>query len=311
MRNLFLLALAGLVAQLVDGSLGMAFGVTSSTLLLTIGIAPALVSFTTHLAEIGTTAASGVAHWRFGNVDWSKILWMAVPGGVAAFFGAVALSSLSAEAAAPVVAIILFGLGAYILIRFAFVSSANIVSNKKIPKAFLMPLGGVAGFVDALGGGGWGPIGTSSLLSSGRMEPRKVVGTIDTSEFIVTICASAGFIVGLGAAQIPFGIVGALLVGGIIAAPIAAWIVKHLNARLLGTAVGGFILLTNAQNFLSAIGFGDSLGISIPVYTLILIVWIVGLYLAISAARSENKKIFERSGSEGPAEGSTEGSYSA
>lgn len=294
MRNLILLAVAGFAAQLVDGSLGMAFGVTSSTLLLAIGLAPATMSFTVHLAEIGTTLASGVSHWRFGNVDWSKILWLAIPGGIAGFLGAVVLSSLSAEAAAPVVAVILFGLGAYILARFAFNTSANLISEKRIPKVLLVPLGAVAGFIDALGGGGWGPVGTTSLLSSGRMEPRKVVGTIDTSEFIVTVCASLGFIVGLGSQAIPFGIVGALVAGGIVAAPVAAWIVRHLNARVLGTAVGGFILLTNAQTFLDTVGLGGRIGISVPVYALIALIWAVALYSAISALRREQDKIFKR-----------------
>src|ERR687884_2165314 len=121
MANFLLLAIVGLVAQLVDGSLGMAYGVTSQSLLLAVGLAPALASASVHLAEVGTTLASGASHWRFGNVDWSKVGWLAVPGGVGAFLGAVVLSSvISAEAAEPIVAIFLFSLGVYILSRFAF-----------------------------------------------------------------------------------------------------------------------------------------------------------------------------------------------
>ncbi|HSL00605.1 MAG TPA: sulfite exporter TauE/SafE family protein [Rubrobacteraceae bacterium] len=292
MRSFVLLAVVGLVAQLVDGSLGMAYGVTSTTLLLAVGLTPALASASVHIAEVGTTFASGVSHWRFGNVDWSKILWMALPGGVGAFLGAVVLASvISAEVAAPFVAIFLFTLGAYILARFSFRRRETPVKVRPISGRFLGPLGLFAGFMDAAGGGGWGPISTPTLLSSGRMEPRKVVGTVDTSEFVVALSASVGFLIALSFAEVPWGIVGALLIGGLIAAPIAAWVVRHLNARVLGTAVGGFILLVNANTFLGAIGLDPSL--NVIVYAAILIVWITALYFAISAIRRERRPVLE------------------
>jgi uncharacterized membrane protein YfcA len=292
-RNLIVLGIVGLVAQLVDGSLGMAYGVTSTTLLLAVaGLTPALASTAVHISEVGTTLASGVSHWKFGNVDWSKIVWLAVPGGIGAFFGAVVLSSvISAEAAEPIVAIFLFLLGAYVLARFAFNRNNNVVENLPIPRAFLSPLGLVAGFLDAVGGGGWGPIATPTLLSSGRMQPRKVVGTVDTSEFVVALCASIGFLITLSFAQVPWSVVGAILAGGLVAAPIAAWIVRHLNARVLGTAVGGFILLVNANTFLEAVGFNPQL--NIIVYVAILAVWITALYFAIAAIRRERKPVVE------------------
>ncbi|MBA2693410.1 MAG: sulfite exporter TauE/SafE family protein [Rubrobacter sp.] len=293
MRSLIVLAVVGFFAQLVDGSLGMAYGVTSTTLLLAVGLTPAIASASVHIAEVGTTAASGLSHWKFGNVDWGKVGWMAVPGAVGAFIGAVFLAGvLSAEAAAPIMACFLFLLGAYILVRFAFNTASRIVTDKPISRKFLSPLGLFAGFMDALGGGGWGPISTPTLLSSGRMEPRKVVGTVDTSEFLVALSASIGFLLALSFAEVPWGIVGALLGGGLIAAPIAAWIVRHLNARVLGTAVGGFILITNANTFLSAVGF-DSTGVRIAVYATILTVWVVALYYAISALENEKKSLLE------------------
>lgn len=299
MQNFILLLIAGAIAQLVDGSLGMAFGVTSSTLLLLFGIAPALASTSVHLAEVGTCLASGLSHWRFGNIDGRMILWMGVPGGVGAFVGAVFLTSLSVDTAKPVVAVILFSLGVYILVRFAFTRGRKVILPRPIPKAFLMPLGLVAGTIDAIGGGGWGPVGTTTLLSSRRMEPRKVVGTVDTSEFIVAVCASLGFLLGLSMAQIPWNVVVALLIGGVIAAPIAAWIVRHLDARILGTAVGGWIVITNAHTFLKAIGVsGDMLGsgataIIIPVYAAAIIGWSMALYFAIAAARRERQQILD------------------
>ena len=293
MRNLVVLAILGFIAQLVDGALGMAYGVTSTTLLIAIaGLTPALASTVVHISEVGTCAASGLSHWRFGNVDWSKIAWLAIPGAIGAFLGAVVLVSvISAEAAEPIVAIFLFLLGGYVLARFAFNRAGQVVHGLPIPRAFLAPLGLIAGFLDAAGGGGWGPISTPTLLSSGRMVPRKVVGTVDTSEFIVALSASAGFLISLSFAEVPWSVVGALLAGGLVAAPIAAWIVRHLNARVLGTAVGGFILLVNANTFLEAVGLDPSL--NVVVYAAILVIWSTALFFAIAAVRRERKPVLE------------------
>src|SRR5215216_4791946 len=286
LRSLIVLGVVGLIAQLVDGSLGMAYGVPSTTLLLTVGIAPAAASAAVHLSEVGTTLASGVSHWRFGNVDWGKVGWIAVPGGIGAFLGAVVLSSISAEAAQPVVAIFLFSLGIYILIRFSFKVS-NLISERPISRKFLSPLGLVAGFLDAAGGGGWGPISTPTLLSSGRMQPRKVIGTVDASEFLVAFAASVGFLISLSFANIPWQLVGALLLGGLIAAPIAAWIVRILPARIMGTAVGGFILIVNMKTFLEAIGV--SAGLALLIYVLIVVFWVTALAHSIMVNRQEKR----------------------
>jgi len=284
-RNLIVLAFVGLIAQLVDGALGMAYGVTSTTLLLTAGIAPAAASASVHLSEVGTTFVSGISHWRFGNVNWRTVRWMAIPGGIGAFLGAVVLSSISAEAAKPFIAVFLFGLGVYILIRFTSNKIGGPVVNRTISGKFLAPLGLGAGFLDAAGGGGWGPISTPTLLSSGRMEPRKVVGTVDTSEFLVALCASVGFLISLSFVEIPLGVTVALLIGGVFAAPVAAWLVKRLRARVLGTAVAGVILITNARTFLNS--FGIDGGTLTSAYVLIIVVWLVALFFAISAARRE------------------------
>src|SRR5919112_3415866 len=293
MRSFILLALAGLGAQLVDGSLGMAYGVSSTTLLLFVGVAPALASAAVHIAEVGTTAVSGISHASFGNVDWSKIVWMAVPGGIGAFAGAYLLVYAStAEATAglvePVVAIILFSLGVYVLSRLAFWRHERPVHVRPVSRKFLSPLGLVAGFLDAFGGGGWGPISTPTLLSSGRMEPRKVIGTVDTSEFVIAVCASVGFLFGLSFAEIPWSIIGALFLGGLIAAPIAAYIVRILPTRIMGTAVGGFILVVNANTFFEAIGL--STGIAAVGYVVIVTVWVAALIFAIGARRPEQEE---------------------
>lgn len=250
MRTLILLGLIGLAAQLVDGSLGMAYGVTSSTLLLTAGLAPASVSATVHLAEIGTTLASGASHWRFGNIDWRVVGFMAVPGGIAAFLGANVLTA-SGEAAEPVMSALLLLLGIYVVWRFLRLPDRRPSFSGKVPGFLLIPLAMVAGFMDAIGGGGWGPVGTPTLLASGRIRPRKVVGSIDASEFVVSLGASAGFLLALGHTGINLPFVLALLIGGIIAAPVAAWLVRLMAPRILAVGAGGLIIFTNARTLLS------------------------------------------------------------
>ncbi|MFI5487873.1 sulfite exporter TauE/SafE family protein [Micromonospora echinaurantiaca] len=294
MRKLILLALVGLGAQLVDGSLGMAYGVTSTTLLLAIGTNPAAASATVHLAEIGTTLVSGAAHWRFGNVDW-KVVWkIGIPGAIGAFAGATFLSSLSTETAAPLMSLILLALGLYILIRFTAVGLPKGNLGKPLRKRFLSPLGVVAGFVDSTGGGGWGPVGTPAILASGRLEPRKTIGSIDTSEFLVAVAASIGFIVGIGSEGVNFAWVVALLLGGIIAAPIAAWLVRHIPPRVLGSAVGGIIILTNTRTLLRSDWIDAPDSVRYPVYAVIYVVWAAALAYSVRrylANREEERRI--------------------
>jgi uncharacterized protein len=287
MRQLVLLALVGLGAQLVDGSLGMAYGVTSTTLLLAIGTNPAAASATVHLAEIGTTLASGLSHWRFGNVDWKVVAKIGIPGAAGAFAGATFLSSLSTEAAEPIMSLLLLVLGLYILIRFTAMGLPRHNLGKPLRKRFLGPLGLVAGFIDATGGGGWGPVGTPAILASGRLEPRKTIGSIDTSEFLVAIAASLGFLIGIGSKGVNFSWVLALLVGGVIAAPIAAWLVRHIPPRVLGSGVGGIIILTNVRTLLKSDWIDASDGVRWVVYAVIYVVWAAALVHSIRQYRAE------------------------
>ena len=273
MKTLVLLAPVGLGAQLVDGSLGMAYGVTSTTLLLAIGTNPAAASATVHLAEIGTTLASGLSHWRFGNVDWKVVAKVGVPGAIGSFAGATVLSNLSTEVAAPVMSLILLALGVYLLVRFTLRGIDRRNLGKPVRKRFLAPLGLVAGFVDATGGGGWGPVGTPALLASGRMEPRKVIGSIDTSEFLVAIAASLGFLFALSDQGVDFSWVAVLLVGGLVAAPLAAWLVRHVPPRLLGSLVGGIIVLTNTRTLLKSDWVDAADPVRYAVYAVIYLVW--------------------------------------
>ncbi|MEU1196899.1 sulfite exporter TauE/SafE family protein [Streptomyces sp. NPDC005813] len=287
MRTLILLALAGLGAQLVDGSLGMAYGVTSSTLLLAMGTNPAAASATVHLAEIGTTLMSGAAHWRFGNVDWKVVARIGVPGAVGAFLGATVLSKLSTEVAEPAMSLILLALGVYVMSRFTFRGLPEGRSDEPLRKRFLAPLGLVAGFLDATGGGGWGPVGTPALLASGRMEPRKVIGSVDTSEFLVAIAASLGFLFSLGSQGLAWTWVLAFLLGGLVAAPVAAWLVRLVPPRVLGSAVGGVIVVTNVRTLLASEWADVPDALVTPVHVALFVLWAAALGHSVRAHRRE------------------------
>lgn len=283
MRSLILLAIVGAVAQLVDGSLGMAYGVTSSTLLLATGVAPAAASAAVHFSEIGTTLVSGFSHHKLGNVDWRTVGIIAVPGGLGAFAGATFLSSIPGDAAKPWVAALLLGLGVYVVYRFLALGGRRPTFQGKLSAAFLAPLGVVAGLMDAIGGGGWGPVGTTSLLSSGRLEPRKVVGSIDTSEFVVAVGGSLGFLFALGKQGIDFRVAAALLVGGVVAAPLAAWLVRHLAPRVLGVAAGGLIVLTNIDTIVKALGGTGAAELAVAV--VVAVVWVTLVVWAVKQER--------------------------
>lgn len=287
MRKLILLAIVGLLAQLVDGSLGMAYGVTTTTLLLAIGTNPVAASATVHLAEIGTTLVSGASHWRFGNVDWPVVLKIGIPGAIGAFAGATFLSNLDTSTAKPVMSGILLALGLYVLVRFTFKGLRKDRIGTPLRKRFLAPLGLFGGFIDATGGGGWGPVGTPAILASGRLEPRKVIGSIDTSEFLISLAASIGFIAAIGSQGINFSWVAVLLLGGIIAAPIAAWLVRVIPPRVLGSLVGGVIVLTNARTIIGGDGVGMGSGATWVVYGLILTAWVSAVIYSFRAHRAE------------------------
>lgn len=285
MQNLLLFTVVGGIAQLIDGSLGMAYGVSSTTLLVWTGLAPAVASASVHLAEMGTTLASGVSHWRLGNVDWRTVRLVALPGAIGAFSGAVALTSVSAGLARPWVAGILLTLGVYILLRFSSGRTFRSGGRPYVRHRYLALLGLAAGFIDASGGGGWGPVATPTLMATGKMEPRKVIGSVDTSEFIVAAAASVGFLAGLGSHHLDFAVIGLLLAGGLLAAPLAAWLVRRVRPRLLGCTVGGFIIFTNLGTILGQAGVAG-LGATV-VYSLATALWAAATARVVRAMRRE------------------------
>lgn len=287
MQTLVLFGLAGLLAQLVDGSLGMAFGVTATTTLLAIGVSPALASASIHLAEVGTTLAGGLAHWRFNNIDWRTVGLLALPGGIGAVLGAYVLVSLSTDFASVWIAGLLSVLGLYVLIRFAFLKLGKLITTKRPGAKFLGPLGLIAGFIDASGGGGWGPVATSTLLSSGRLEARKVIGSVSAAEFVVASSASVGFFFALAGQGMNYSVVLGLLVGGVVAAPVAASIVRFMPPRVLGAAAGGLIVLTNARVVLKSAEVSGM--VTTAAYVALLSLWIAGIVVAVRSVLEEKK----------------------
>jgi uncharacterized protein len=270
----FAFAIAGGLAQLVDGTLGMGFGVTSATILLYMGVPAAAASAATHIAKLPTTLVSGLAHWRQGNVDPRTFVRLAIPGGITAFIGAVVLVGLSLATAKAWMASLLLFFGVVIFLRFGFNYRLIPAPTNGHKARWLSPIGGLGGFVDATGGGGWGPVVTPSLMTVTNHPPARVVGSVNAAEFVVALCASAGFLTGADQleADIPWLAVLGLIAGGLVVAPIAARLAGRLPQHVMGTLVGGLILIVNGQVILLALGVSDAIGFGLFAVTLCLMI---------------------------------------
>jgi len=237
----------GFAAQVIDGALGMAFGLINSTLLVTVlGMPPALASASVHAVETFTTAASGVSHIYNRNVDWKLFRRLVIPGVIGGIIGAYVLSNIDASVARPFVMAYLAAIGLYLLYR-AWRGPLALKSPKVVA-----PLGLAGGFLDAAGGGGWGPVVTSNLLVQGS-EPRTTIGTVNTSEFFLTAIVSATFFTQMGLAAFTLATLG-LLIGGLVAAPIGGVLAKRVPARPLMVMVGTLLTLTSAYSIWQAVG---------------------------------------------------------
>ncbi|MFL6845568.1 MAG: sulfite exporter TauE/SafE family protein [Allosphingosinicella sp.] len=229
----------GFAAQLVDGALGMAFGQISSTLLISMGVAPKIASAGVHTAETFTTAVSAISHVAHKNVDWRLFFRLVIPGVVGGVLGAYVLTQVDAAVAKPAVLIYLTALGLYLLYRGLMHRH-----TERTPKV-VEPLGLAGGFLDAAGGGGWGAVVTSNLLVQGS-SPRKTIGTVNTAEFFLTVTISATFLATMGWEAFTVATLG-LLIGGVLAAPFGAWIAKKVEADRLLTFVG--VVLTASSSY--------------------------------------------------------------
>ena len=226
----------GFCAQLIDGCLGMAYGVFLTTFLTANGVPLLNASSSIHFSEVFTTLASGLSHWKFKNIDWAMFKRLTIAGVIGGTLGAYVLTSVNGEKLKPFVSFYLLLLGIRILLKLR----KQLIFKNAVKH--LIPLGAIGGFFDAIGGGGWGPIVTSSLIAKGN-APAKSIGTVNSAEFFVTLAQSATFItlIGLGNHQIILG----LILGGILAAPVSAYLCKRVNQKVLMLLVAILIIFTN------------------------------------------------------------------
>jgi uncharacterized membrane protein YfcA len=236
----------GMAAQMIDGALGMAFGVITQTLLVSaLGVPPATASASVHLVELFTTGASGASHIWHRNVDWG-LFWRLVPFGVlGGVSGAYVLSNVDASAARPYVMLYLTAIGFYLLWKAIRMSKPRFEDPR-----YTRPLAAAGGFLDAAGGGGWGPVVTSNLLIQGG-DPRKIIGTVNSAEFLLTLSISIAFIASLGFAAFTLVTVG-LIIGGVMAAPFGAILASRVKARALLMAVAVVLIVTSSYSIYRA-----------------------------------------------------------
>jgi uncharacterized membrane protein YfcA len=242
--SILLYVLVGFIAQMIDGALGMAYGVSSNTFLLSIGVPPAAASASVHMAEVVTTGVSGFSHWKLGNIDWDLVKKLAPPGVLGGVAGAYVLTSIDGNTLKPYISAYLLIMGIIILVK-AFNGKHEPKETKNISI-----LGVIGGFFDAIGGGGWGPIVTTTLVARGK-NPRYAIGSVNFSEFFVTFAESVTFVLTLsflGYWQIILG----LLLGGVLAAPIAAVVARKLPVRALMVMVAMLIIALSIRAIVMA-----------------------------------------------------------
>lgn len=244
MEDILLYALAGFAAQLIDGALGMAYGVTASSMLMSFGLPPATVSATVHAAECFSTGASALSHRAFGNIDKGLFKRLLVPAILGAVLGAYILTTLPVDFIKPYIALYLLLMGVIIIVK-AFKE----FPPKKIT-THLVPLGFIGAFVDAIGGGGWGPIISTNLIVRGN-DIRTAVGSTNAVEFFVTFAASLTFFLTLGFTH--WEVIMGLALGGAVAAPIGAWACSRIPVKPFMIAVGVIVIILSAYNFYKSI----------------------------------------------------------
>jgi uncharacterized membrane protein YfcA len=245
--SILIYMLGGFIAQMIDGSLGMAYGVSATSFLMAMGLTPAAASASVHASEIFTSGASGLSHLKFGNVNKKLFRYLLLPGVLGAITGAYILSSFEEYNAyiKPVVALYTLYLGIRIIRKVVA------PKTKKKPIKYLGWLAGSGGFLDSIGGGGWGPIVSSTLIANGR-SPVYTIGSVNLTEFFVSFASSLTFIfvLGLNHWQIILG----LILGGVIAAPIAAFMVRKIPVKPMFIFVGTVVIITSLRTFLIALG---------------------------------------------------------
>ena len=247
--TILLYVLVGFIAQMIDGALGMAYGVSSNTFLLSLGIPPAAASASVHMAEVVTTGISGFSHWRLGNVDWKLVRRLLLPGIVGGVVGAYLLTSIDGNIIKPYIAAYLLVMGGVIIYKAFTMKPRNKPDEYHGPRVSWLGL--LGGFCDAIGGGGWGPVVTSTLVAGGKYA-RTTIGSVNFSEFFITLFESITFVLALSFGQY-WKIILGLLIGGAIAAPLAALLSQKLPIKILMIIVGILIILLSIRTLYLAI----------------------------------------------------------
>jgi len=247
--NFLLYVLVGFIAQMIDGALGMAYGVSSNTFLLSLGIPPAAASASVHMAEVVTTGISGLSHWKLGNVDWKLVRRLLLPGVMGGVIGSYVLTSIDGSILKPYIAAYLLFMGGVIIYKALTIKPEQEVDDYHGPR--ISVLGLIGGFCDAIGGGGWGPVVTSTLVARGK-HPRMTIGSVNFSEFFITLSESITFVLALSFGQY-WRIILGLLIGGAIAAPLAAMLSQKLPLKTLMIVVGILIIVLSIRTLYLAI----------------------------------------------------------
>jgi uncharacterized membrane protein YfcA len=255
MGDLLLVALAGFLASLVDGALGMGFGPTSSSILLASGLSPAAASATVNLAKVATGIAAAVSHWRFRNIDRGLVLRLAIPGALGALVGTTILANVDGDTIRPYLALLLMLVGLRILFRFSLPlpkrtnADGTPLADHEFDRRGVEVVGAAGGVTNGLIGA-WGPVVTPFLLHR-RLAPRLAVGSVNTAEVAVATVAAGSLLGTFSSGELKVGVVVAMLLGGVIAAPLSAWVVKYLPPRAMGLAVAALLLVTQTRELAS------------------------------------------------------------
>jgi uncharacterized membrane protein YfcA len=298
MRDLVLFAIAGFAASFVDGALGMGFGPTSSSILLISGLAPAAVSTSVNIAKVVTGLAAGVSHWQFRNLNKTLVLNLAAPGCLGALVGVTVLSNIDGPTLRPYLAILLTLVGLRILVRFASMTSQKVSNSAALDESGVRAvardtrglkiaalLGGITnGLI-----GAWGPVVTPYLLHRG-VQPRYAIGCVNTAEIAVASASAFSLLASIGTSGLDVSLVIAMLLGGVIAAPLAAWVVRYVPARPLGIAVAALLLLTNARELIAFAGLASSAWVPL-IYVALLALLIVAVVAGPSTVGRVNAAV--------------------
>jgi uncharacterized membrane protein YfcA len=276
MPILVIALVAGFVAQMVNGSLGMGFGTITMTVLLGLGIGPAVASASINLATVATDVVSGYSHWRLGNIHWPTAIGLAIPGAVGGFAGAWALTSLAnLHAATPVTSAVLIALGVVIVWRFSRTRAATVSTGPARP-GYAVPTGLVGGFLNAVGGGGWGPVTMPVMLTTSRLAPYQVVGSVSAAETAAAAAAVLGFWWALpDTMAVMWPLVLGMAIGGMVAAPFAAWLTRKIPTAALGATIGFLVILLNLRTFAGSVELPGLITLSLAVP--IAVAWVASL----------------------------------